>query len=236
MHHCLCGGGILILRQRNLSKQCLLRFPCLNVKIFTVCAVERFNDCSAQNFGECTIINPTFIVWRKHLVTGQSNFISVFLCFSLVTIKRQTSYDSGILRQYYGIIRDLPIDHRLCGSCTAAMYRTFVLIFKMLQNLYCMVYNINFSDILVWEDWLNTERKSSDRDKQTLCRSRVFVDESRPGTSSTTKISKSTIYKVNKKLKGSKKKRKKEKRRKQAKLKKERISKVLFIMHLFPSC
>ena len=29
-----CDGEILILRQRNLSKQCLLRFLCLNIKIF----------------------------------------------------------------------------------------------------------------------------------------------------------------------------------------------------------
>ena len=29
-----CGGGILILRQRSLSKQCLLRFLRLKIKIF----------------------------------------------------------------------------------------------------------------------------------------------------------------------------------------------------------
>ena len=31
-----CCRGILILRHRNLSKQCLLRFLCLKIKIFTV--------------------------------------------------------------------------------------------------------------------------------------------------------------------------------------------------------
>ena len=44
-----CGGGILILRQRNLSKQCLLRFLCLSIKIlFTVHAVKRFKDCNTK--------------------------------------------------------------------------------------------------------------------------------------------------------------------------------------------
>ena len=43
------GGEILILRQRNLSKQCLLRFLCHNIKIlFTVCAVKRFNACNTN--------------------------------------------------------------------------------------------------------------------------------------------------------------------------------------------
>ena len=44
-------------------------------------------------------------VLRKHLVIGQFNFCSVFLCFSLVTLNRHTFYDSGILRQDCGIIR-----------------------------------------------------------------------------------------------------------------------------------
>ena len=44
-----CGGENLILRQRNLSEQCLFRFVCLNIKIvFTVCAVKRFKDCNTQ--------------------------------------------------------------------------------------------------------------------------------------------------------------------------------------------
>ena len=42
------GGRILILRQRNLSKHCLLRFLYLNIKIFTVCALKRFNDCDTK--------------------------------------------------------------------------------------------------------------------------------------------------------------------------------------------
>ena len=43
-----CGGVILILRQRNLSKQCLLRFLCLKIRMFTVCAVKRFNECHTK--------------------------------------------------------------------------------------------------------------------------------------------------------------------------------------------
>ena len=50
---------------------------------------------------------------------GQFSFSSVFLCLSLITITRQTSHDSGILRQDYGIIRDLPIG--LCGPYIAAV-------------------------------------------------------------------------------------------------------------------
>ena len=44
-------------------------------------------------------------VLRKHLDIGQLHFASVFLCFSLVTINRQTSCDSGIFRQDYGMVR-----------------------------------------------------------------------------------------------------------------------------------
>ena len=39
-------------------------------------------------------------VSRKHLV-----IVQFYLCFSLVTINRQTSYGYGILRQDYGITR-----------------------------------------------------------------------------------------------------------------------------------
>ena len=53
-------------------------------------------------FDEWPIINSTFIAFEL-LVS------SVFLCFSLVIINRQTSYDFGILHQDYGIIRGLPI-------------------------------------------------------------------------------------------------------------------------------
>ena len=42
----LFGGGILILRQKNLSS--LLRFLCLSIKIFTVCVVKGFNDCNTK--------------------------------------------------------------------------------------------------------------------------------------------------------------------------------------------
>ena len=47
----------------------------------------------------------------SHLVIGQFNLRSVFLCFSLVTINQQTSYYSDNLRQDYGILRGLLMDH-----------------------------------------------------------------------------------------------------------------------------
>ena len=44
-----CGGGFITLRQKYLSKHCLLRFLCLNIKIcFIVCAVKRFRDCNTK--------------------------------------------------------------------------------------------------------------------------------------------------------------------------------------------
>ena len=45
-------------------------------------------------------------VLRKHLFIDQFDFSSVFSAVS-----RQTSYDFGILRQDYGIIRGLMMDH-----------------------------------------------------------------------------------------------------------------------------
>ena len=47
--------------------------------------------------------------YRKHLVIGQFKLSSSFRSFSLGTINRQTPYDSGNLRQDYGIIRGFPI-------------------------------------------------------------------------------------------------------------------------------
>ena len=77
-----------------------------------------------------------FLVLRRHLVIGQffsAQFFSAFhwspsigkppmtgllhqdyriiRCVLLVTINQQTLYDSGILRQDYGIIPGLPMDH-----------------------------------------------------------------------------------------------------------------------------
>ena len=54
-----------------------------------------------QNFGECPIFNPTFIGF----VIFQFSMFSFFLCFSLLSINRQNSFESGILRQDYGIIQ-----------------------------------------------------------------------------------------------------------------------------------
>ena len=42
---------------------------------------------------------------RKHIVVGQFCLFISFLSFSLGTINRKTSCDSGILCYYYGIIR-----------------------------------------------------------------------------------------------------------------------------------
>ena len=84
-----------------------------------------------QNFGECSIFNQTFIgfvetagYWSGHFIqfffsafhwspsNGKPRMTSVSFGrtmesyeVSLVTIKRQTSYGVGILRQDYGIIR-----------------------------------------------------------------------------------------------------------------------------------
>ena len=47
-----CSGGILILRQRNLSKQCLLRFLCPNIKIFYCMCCEAYQGLQ-HKFGPC---------------------------------------------------------------------------------------------------------------------------------------------------------------------------------------
>ena len=76
-----------------------------------------------------SIINPTFIGYEKHLVIGQFSFTLLLLFtghpsmtpvsfvktaksyeVSSVTIHPQISYDSGILRQNYGLIRGLPMN------------------------------------------------------------------------------------------------------------------------------
>ena len=115
----------------------------------------------SANITECCIINPIFIGLRKHLVIAQLVFLCDFYWspsigkrrmtpvffvkatksyeVSLVTINRQTSYESGILRQDYGFLRgllnrtrlaDLPIRTetggsnnrtRLCWPCIAAI-------------------------------------------------------------------------------------------------------------------
>ena len=43
-----CAGAILILRHRNLSLRCLLRFLYLIIKIFTACSVKLFTDCNTK--------------------------------------------------------------------------------------------------------------------------------------------------------------------------------------------
>ena len=44
------SGETLILRQRNLSKQCLLRFLCLNIKIFYHVCCEAFQEFAIPNW------------------------------------------------------------------------------------------------------------------------------------------------------------------------------------------
>ena len=51
---------------------------------FNICCIDvlfLFVGLTAQIFGECTIINPNLIVWRTHLVIGQSKFSKVFFSF-----------------------------------------------------------------------------------------------------------------------------------------------------------
>lgn len=46
----------------------------------------------------CSIFNPIFTILKKQLVFGRLIFVHFFLCFSLVTVSWQISFDSGILR------------------------------------------------------------------------------------------------------------------------------------------
>ena len=80
-----------------------------------------------QNFGDFSIFNPTFIGFRETSSYWSVQFVNFFSAFqstnlvwirypksdedSLATINRQTSYDSGIFRQNYGIIRGLLMNH-----------------------------------------------------------------------------------------------------------------------------
>ena len=70
----------------------------------TISTIARpVNEGDSQNLWSTLYSIQLLSVLRKHLVIGQFNFSSVFLCFSLVTINWQTSYDSCVLRQDYGI-------------------------------------------------------------------------------------------------------------------------------------
>ena len=85
-------------------------------------------------------INPTFIGLRKHVLIGQLVFLCDFYWspsigkprmtpvsfvktpesyeVSLVTINRPASYEPGILRQDYGLIRCLPMNRTETGGPT----------------------------------------------------------------------------------------------------------------------
>ena len=83
-----------------------------------------------QDFGECPIFNPNFIGFEETSGYWSIHFFLVFLCFPLVTINRQTSFDSGILRQDHGIIRgslmDYTMSSRLCARLGGLPERTEV--------------------------------------------------------------------------------------------------------------
>ena len=53
-----CDVGILILRQRNLSKQSLLRFICLNIKNFTVYVMKSSKNCNSKMDHEELVFTP----------------------------------------------------------------------------------------------------------------------------------------------------------------------------------
>ena len=62
-----------------------------------------------DNVGPELLVNALYSiklleVLKRHLDIGQYSFFQLFFCFSLVTICRQTSCDSCILRQDNGII------------------------------------------------------------------------------------------------------------------------------------
>lgn len=87
---------------------------------------------NAKNFRVFTIHFSFFRFLRKHLVIGRFSLFGFIrnhqsanlVClrypslilwdhakFHFVTVTRRTSYDSGIVRQVYGILRDLPMNH-----------------------------------------------------------------------------------------------------------------------------
>ena len=57
-----CGGGIFLVRQRNLSKHCLLRFLGLNIKIFYRVFCEDFQELQQK-------IGPSRAFVLKYTVT-----------------------------------------------------------------------------------------------------------------------------------------------------------------------
>ena len=59
-------------------------------------------------FGECYIMNATFIGSDE---TSSYWSVQFFLCFSLVSVHRQMSFDSGI-RLSVGIIRGVIFHHQ----------------------------------------------------------------------------------------------------------------------------
>ena len=62
-----CAGGILILRQRSLSKQCLFRFLCFDFKIFNVCAAKRFKDCNTKlGHAKLLFLSTVEVQWLEH--------------------------------------------------------------------------------------------------------------------------------------------------------------------------
>ena len=52
----------LISRQRNLSKQCLLRYLCLNIKIFLSCLLGSVTVVATQNLTMLIVCPSVYIV------------------------------------------------------------------------------------------------------------------------------------------------------------------------------
>ena len=63
----------------------------------------------SEGFPSYSIMNPIFIGFEETFSYWSVDF---FLCYSLDTINRQTSYDSDILHQDYRIIRGFIAHHQ----------------------------------------------------------------------------------------------------------------------------
>ena len=70
-------------------------------------------DKTTDSYEVCRLGHLTVRAVHSGNIWLVGSVCSVFFssCFSFVTIKRQTPYESGILRQDYGITRGLPVNH-----------------------------------------------------------------------------------------------------------------------------
>ena len=125
MYGVLKGAGHQTWLRNQTSISCGSSIPTVHLVQFGMYCTARQYWPICQNFGECSIINLTFIGFEEISIYWSVFFLCVF---PHVAINRQTSHDSGSLRQdyelvrgfighcqsanlvYYGIIRDLPMD------------------------------------------------------------------------------------------------------------------------------